>query len=105
MFAEKTTSCHDSCLYADDFLHLSNDTDGYAIFRLETFKVSIDPSEYIEELLVKIDMASSHVVAAPITGRLSSREKGVELSLLKRGQIFIPRDCREFVAFELLGSA
>ena len=46
----------------------------------QQFNVSIDQSEYIDQHLVKFDMASSHAVGTPITGRLSSREKGDALS-------------------------
>jgi len=92
-------------LYADDFLHFSNNKDMFAKFRdqlkkrfdiksgnvgvylgnrigveSEKFNVSIDQSEYIDQLLVKFDMVSSHAVGTPMTGRLSSLEKGDDLS-------------------------
>jgi len=92
-------------LYADDFLHFSNCKDLYAKFRdqfknrfdiktgevsvylgnkivveSDQFKTSINQSEYIEEILGKFDMGSSHAVGTPMTGRLSASEKGKDLS-------------------------
>ena len=92
-------------LYADDFLNFSNNKDMYAKFRgqlkqrfdiksgdvgvylgnkigveSEKFNVSIDQSDYIDQLLVKFDMVTSHAVGTPMTGRLSSQEKGDALS-------------------------
>jgi len=83
-------------LYADDFLHFSNSKDMYATFReqlkkrfdiksggvsvylgnkvvieSDTYKASLDQSQYIREILDKFDMGNSHAVGTPMTNRLS----------------------------------
>jgi hypothetical protein len=92
-------------VYADDFLHFSNNKDMYAKFQKllkdrfdiksgavgvylgnnivvesECFKVSIDQSTYIQDILDKFEMDNSHPVGTPITKRLSVAERGEELS-------------------------
>ena len=92
-------------LYADDFLHCSNNKDTYSKFReqlkkrfdiksgtvgvylgnrivveSEHFKISIDQSKYIQDILDKFDMGMSHPVGTPMTKRLSTSERGEELS-------------------------
>ena len=68
----------------------------------EKFNVSIDQSDYIDQLLVKFDMVSSHAVGTPMTGRLSSREKGGRF--VAGRQVFVSCDCWKFVVSELLDS-
>jgi len=53
---------------------------GRIVVESDQFKTSINQSEYIEEILRKFDMGSSHAVGTPMTGRLSASEKGKDLS-------------------------
>jgi hypothetical protein len=98
-------------LYADDFLHFSNNKNMYATFRDQIKKrfdiktgevgaylgnkivvesgkytVSMDQSEYIQQILEKFEMGESHAVATPMVSRLSSSHKGEELSSEDKSQ-------------------
>ena len=46
----------------------------------EHFEISIDQSKYIQDILDKFDMGTSHPVGTPMIKRLSVSEKGEELS-------------------------
>ncbi len=98
-------------LYADDFLHFSNNKNMYATFRDQIKKrfdiktrevgvylgnkivvesgkyvVSMDQSEYIQQILEKFDMLKSHAVATPMVTRLSESDRGDELSNEEKSQ-------------------
>jgi len=98
-------------LYADDFLHFSNNKNMYATFRDQIKKrfdiktgevgvylgnkivvesgkyvVSMDQSEYIQQILEKFDMLKSHAVATPMVTRLSESDRGDELSTEEKSQ-------------------
>jgi len=98
-------------LYADDSLHFSNDKNMYAQFRdqmkkrfdIKTgevgiylgnrivvesgkFTVSMDQSEYIQQILEKFEMVDSHPVSTPMVSRLSSSDRGEELSHQDKSQ-------------------
>ena len=46
----------------------------------ETYNLSIDQSEYLNQLHVNFDMILSHAVGFPMTGQMFSREKKDDLS-------------------------
>jgi hypothetical protein len=98
-------------LYADDFLHFSSDKNLYASFRDEIkkrfdiktgevgvylgnriiiesgkFAVSMDQTEYTEQILEKFGMTKSHAVATPMVSRLSTIDRGEELSTQDKSQ-------------------
>ena len=92
-------------LYADDFLHFSNNSEFYTSFRdqfkkrfdiktgpvdvylgnricvdSDRYNVLINQTAYIDELLGKFGMGDSRPVATPIVSRLSNADRGNDLS-------------------------
>ncbi len=62
------------------------------------FTVSTDWSEYIQQILDSFEMADSHAVATPRVSRLSSLDRGYELSNQEKSQNLVTVDSLLYLA-------
>ena len=53
------------------------------------FAVSMDQAEYTEQILEKFGMTKSHAVATPMVSRLSTLDRGEELSTQDKSQYLV----------------